>query len=351
MSALDKLKRNSKIKKAAVIEDSAVYGNGTFVTTDVPMVNLGLSANIEGGLHSGHTMLAGPSKHFKSMFGLMLAAAYLKEHKDATLLFYDNEFGTPKQYFEFFDIDMSRVLHIPITDIEELIHDISNQLDVLEEKDKVVILIDSIGNLASKKEIDDAKSGSDKADMTRAKRLKSLWRIVTPHLKIKDIPLISINHTYQTQEMFSKAVVSGGTGGIYSADNIWIIGRRQNKKATTLRGYDFIIRLEKSRFAREGSKIPITVLFEGGIQKWSGLFDVGKETGYINMPSRGWYEGVNPNTGEVVTEKFREDDINNSEDFWKTMFKETDFKSFLNKLYSYDEGKADELFEDINPDA
>jgi len=354
MSALEKLKKNSTIKESSIITKSEIYNDAEtdFVPTDDPMINVALSADVDGGLSAGHTMLAGPSKHFKSMFGLLLAGAYLKEHKDATLLFYDNEFGTPDAYFKFFNIDTERVIHTPITNVEELKHDIINQLNILEKGDKVIILIDSIGNIASKKEIDDALSGSDKADMTRAKQMKGLWRMVTPLLKMKNIPLISINHTYQTIEMFSKAVPSGGTGGIYSAQNIWIIGRQQNKKAgQNLRGYNFIIRLEKSRWSREGSKIPITVLFDGGIQKYSGLFEVGKETGYINMPSRGWYEGVDATTGEVVTEKHREDDINESKEFWDTMWEKTDFKEHIKKIYSFETGTAETLFEGMEPDA
>lgn len=314
------------------------------------MANVGLSGDPDGGLIPGLTMIAGPSKHFKSMFALMMAGAYMKKHPDAILLFYDNEFGTPDSYFKFFNIDTKRVYHSPLLDIEQLKHDLVTQLTELDKKDEVVIVIDSVGNLASKKEIDDAIKGSDKADMTRAKQFKSLWRMVTPHLTTKDIPLIAINHTYKTIEMFSKDQVSGGTGGIYSSNTIWIVGRQQNKKtpAEGLRGYNFIIRVEKSRYVKEGSKIPITVLFDGGILKYSGLFEFCKETGYINMPSRGWYEGIDPATGEVITSKEREDTINSDDSFWDIMFKRTDLKDFIKKSYAYGTGNADELFKDTN---
>ena len=149
-----------------------------------------------------------------------------------------------------------------------------SQLNDLERTDQVMIIVDSVGNLASKKEVDDALDGKSVADMTRAKQMKSLFRMITPHLTLKDIPAVVVNHTYKEIGLFPKDIVSGGTGIYYSADNIFIIGRQQEKKGTDVVGYNFIINVEKSRYVREKSKIPIEVSWEGGISKWSGLLDM-----------------------------------------------------------------------------
>lgn len=210
MSLLDKLVKNSTIKLTAQLSESKVFGKKEMAQTPVPMVNVALSGNVDGGLSPGLIVLAGPSKHFKSAFALLMAAAYLKKYSDAILLFYDSEFGTPQAYFESFGIDMDRVVHTPITNVEELKFDIANQLDSIDKKDNVCIIIDSVGNLASKKEVEDAMNEKSVADMSRAKALKSLFRIVTPHLNLKDIPLIAVNHTYQEIGLFPKAIVSGG---------------------------------------------------------------------------------------------------------------------------------------------
>ena len=84
----------------------------------------------------------------------------------------------------------------------------------LERGDHVMVIIDSVGNLASKKEVDDALEGKSVADMTRAKQMKSLFRMITPHLTIKDIPAVVINHTYKEIGLFPKDIVSGGTGNL-----------------------------------------------------------------------------------------------------------------------------------------
>jgi RecA/RadA recombinase len=332
---MDKLLKASTVKMTAPLLDSKVFGKKEAIPTSVPMVNVALSGSIDGGLLPGLTMLAGPSKHFKSAFALLMAASYQKKYDDAIVLFYDSEFGTPQAYFEAFGIDMSRVIHTPITNIEELKFDIVQQLEAIEKKDHVIVVIDSIGNLASKKEVDDAADGKSVADMSRAKQLKSVFRIITPHLNLKDIPMIVVNHIYMEQGLYPKAIVSGGTGIYLSADNIWILGRQQEKEGTEIKGYHFVINIEKSRHVREKSKIPITVTFEGGISKWSGLMDVAEEGGFLRKPKVGWYEPVNPDTGEVLSEKLmRAKEIADNGTFWKMMFDKTNFSDYIKNKYT-----------------
>ena len=332
MSVMDKLKKNSKIKFTKELNKSEFFTEKDMISTDVPMVNVALSGDIDGGLTSGLTVLAGPSKHFKTSFALLMAGAYLKQHEDAVLLFYDSEFGSPQSYFEAFGIDTSRVLHTPIVDVEQLKFDLVSQLDNIERGDKVIIVIDSIGNLASKKELEDALNEKSVADMSRAKALKGLFRMATPYLTMKNIPLLAVNHTYQEIGLFPKSIVSGGTGIYYSADNIWILGRQQVKKGTEIKGYNFVINVEKSRFVKEKSKVPIGVSWEGGIEPYSGLLDVAMAGGYVVKPTMGWYARVNTETGEVVEPKVREKDTLTKE-FWDPIFNETDFKTFIKSYY------------------
>ena len=329
---MDKLQKNSRIKESSQLDKSKLFSDKDMVPTPVPMINVALSGDPDGGLTSGLTVLAGPSKHFKTSFALLMAAAYLDKYDDAVLLFYDSEFGSPQQYFKSFGIDTSRVLHSPITNVEELKFDLISQLENIERKDRVIIIIDSIGNLASKKELEDAMNEKSVADMSRAKALKGLFRMTTPYLTMRDIPLLAVNHTYQEIGLFPKAVVSGGTGIYYSSDNIWIIGRQQEKKGTEILGYNFVINVEKSRFVREKSKIPIAVTWEGGIETYSGLLDVALEGGYVAKPTIGWYSKVDKTTGEIEDKKVRVAETL-KESFWTPIFANTDFKQYLKDKY------------------
>lgn len=334
MSALrEKLIKNSTIDLTDTLIDSKVFTKKDMITTSVPMINVALSGSPSGGLVPGLTMLAGPSKHFKSGFGLLLISSFLKKYPKGTVLFYDSEFGTPQSYFGSFNIPMDQVVHTPITDVEQLKFDIMHQLKEVTRDDELMIFIDSIGNLASRKEVDDALDGKSVADMTRAKQLKSLFRMLTPHLSLKDIPMVVVNHTYKEIGLYPKDIVGGGTGSYYGSDNIWILGRQQEKEGTEIAGYHFVINVEKSRYVKEKSKIPITVSFDGGINRWSGLLDIALEGGYIVKPKVGWYALVDRTTGEVLAPNMRAGDIVNNKPLWMNMFATTDFSTYIEKKY------------------
>lgn len=259
--------------------------------------------------------------------------AFLEKYKDGVILFYDTEFGSPQAYFKQFGVDTSRIIHTPITDIEILKFDAVSQLENLEATDNVMIVVDSIGNVASKKELEDALAEKSVSDMSRAKQLKSFFRMVTPYLKMKKIPMVIIAHTYDTQEMFSKKVISGGTGIIYSSDTAWIVGKSQNKKGSEIEGYNFTINIEKSRFVKEKSKFQITVSWNGGIEKYSGLLEDALEGGYVLKPKVGWY--TRPSVPD--DKNYREKDIK-TEEFWNPILENTDFKQYLKQKYTIGEG-------------
>jgi len=332
MSILDKIKKNSTIKDSAILAQSKFFAKKDMIPTSIPIINVALSGRLDGGLVPGLTMWAGPSKHFKTAFSLLMAKSYLDKYPDAALLFYDSEFGTPQSYFDSFGIDTDRVLHTPITDVEQLKFDIMQQLQNIERGERVMIVIDSIGNLASKKEVEDALDGKSVADMSRAKQMKSLFRMVTPHLTLKDIPMVVVNHTYKEIGLYPKDIVGGGTGSYYSADNIFILGRQQEKEGTEVVGYNFIINVEKSRYVKEKSKIPVAVSFNGGISKWSGLLDIALESGHVIKPSNGWYSKVDLETGVVEEKKWRIKDTD-SKDFWMPLLTQKSFYDFIKNKY------------------
>jgi RecA/RadA recombinase len=290
-------------------------------------------------------MWAGPSKHFKTAFSLLMAKSYMDKYEDAALLFYDSEFGTPQSYFDSFGIDTNRVIHTPLTNVEQLKFDIMQQLDGVERGDHLIIVIDSIGNLASKKEVEDAMEGKSVGDMTRAKQMKSLFRMITPHLNLKDIPLVVVNHTYMEIGLYPKAIVGGGTGSYYSADNIFILGRQQEKDGTELMGYNFIINVEKSRYVREKAKIPVTVMFDGGISKWSGLLEMALESGHVVKPSNGWYSRVDKSTGEIEEKKWRIKDTD-SKEFWLQVLMDKSFQQWVTENYQISSGSIMQNMDD-----
>ena len=333
MSLMSKMMKAGTIKETSILAESELFNEKEQAPTSIPIINMALSGRVDGGLTSGLTFLAGPSRHFKSLLGLIMVSAYMKKYPDSVCLFYDSEFGITPQYIQANGIDTNRVLHVPIEDLEQLKFDITKRLHSLERGEKVIIFIDSVGNLASKKEAEDALEGKSVADMSRAKVMKSLWRIITPHLTTKDIPCIAVNHTYQTMEMYSKAIMSGGTGGMYSANQVFIIGKAQEKDGTELKGYNFTINIEKSRFVKEKSKFPFLVTFDKGISKWSGLLDIALDGNFIAKPSQGWYQAVDQLTGELIGSKMRAADLDVNDTFWEELLASEKFRSFVENRF------------------
>ena len=327
-------------KSSSILTNSAFFNAKEAVPTELPIMNIAFSGSLDGGLSPGLTVLAGASKTFKTMTALYCMKAYLKKHKNGIAILYDSEFGITPEYIASFDIDTDRVLHIPIMNVEDLKFDLSKKLEEITDKDKVFIMIDSIGNLASKKEVEDAMNEKSVADMSRAKSLKSLFRIVTPYLTAKNIPCVAINHVYMEMGLYPKAIVSGGTGIMYSANQVFIITKAQEKaKDDTLAGWKFTINIEKSRYVREKSKLPFTVLYGTGIQKWSALFELASEAGHIIKPKVGWYQLIDPETGEVSEKSYREAEVQQNDDFFEKLIASKSFKEFVEKKYKLSAGE------------
>lgn len=341
MSLLDRLKKVSTVAETAVFSESTILHARDMIPTEIPLLNIALSGAVDGGLSSGVNVIAGPSKHFKSLMALLIAKAYMDKFDDAVMIFVDSEFGTPQSYVKNVGIDPGRILHIPVTTIEQARTELAVQLREITRKDHVIIVFDSVGNLASLKETNDAEAGKDTQDMTRAKVLKSLFRIITPTLVIKDVPMLVINHTYKTMETYSKTVMSGGTGIYYSATNIWFMGREQDKdeKTKEINGYDFSINIDKSRYVREKSKLTLVVRYDGGVDKYSGIFDLALQSKHILNPKQGYYQLCDPTTGEVSEKNYRRKELEVPK-IMKSILDREDFQAFVKKSFQLEAPKS-----------
>jgi RecA/RadA recombinase len=347
--------KTGNTKHSSVLSTSPFFNEKEAIPTDLPILNIAFSGSLDGGLLPGLTVVAGDSKTFKTMLSLYCMKAYLDKYPTGIALLYDSEFGITPEYLQSFEIDIDRVVHVPIKDVEELKFDIVQKLDAIDKKDKVFIMIDSIGNLASKKELEDAQNEKSVADMSRAKSIKSLFRIITPYLTTKGIPCLAINHVYKTQEMYSRNVVSGGTGIMYSANTVFIITKAQEKDGKELTGWKFTINIEKSRYVREKAKLPFMVTYEGGIQKWDAIFDLALEEGLLIKPKMGWYQTVDPETGEISEKSYRLAKVMEMDNYFQKLIQNDAFKKAIESKYKLSVPKmrqpgTDDDDEDIEDD-
>ena len=156
--------------------------------------------------------------------------------------------------------------------------------------------------------------------------------------------------------VLENGVVTHNTGIYYSADNIFIIGRQQEKEGTDVVGYNFIINVEKSRYVKEKSKIPVEVTWSEGISKWSGLIDMALASGHVIKPKNGWYQRVDMETGEISDKSYRLNDTYNF-NFWQPILQCPKFAAYIEDKYCVghesimkDEDDVSEVYESLADD-
>lgn len=190
-------------------------------------------------------------------------------------IIYDSEMANnDKSALKARGVDIERLLFIPIDTVENLKTSVLNIIEEVGEDDRIFIMIDSIGNLSTNKEIEDSTDGATTKDMSRAAQLKSFFRTVTLRAGIKNIPIIAINHTYAIIGGFMSGgqQIAGGSGGLYNASIIAEFTKAQEKgKDGRMSGALVSSTVSKCRTAKEKTKTKFTIDFDTGLTKTSGL--------------------------------------------------------------------------------
>ena len=190
------------------------------VTEWINTGNYHLNACVSGSLFGGwpnnrSSSIAGPSGTGKTF--LVLNSIREAISMGYNIIFYDSEASVDKEQMEKFGIDTARVNYQPMNTVQDFrtsVTTITRKMQDVKRAGgkipKLMIILDSAGNLATAKEINDAASGSEKSDMTRAKILKSIFRIIMTPLADLKIPFIFTNHTYQSQSFIPMSIAGGG---------------------------------------------------------------------------------------------------------------------------------------------
>lgn len=345
---MKKMLKSGSIASSSLLSESPFFSERESIKTDLPILNIAFSGNVDGGLIPGLTILAGLSKSFKTLLALYCMKAYFNKYPDSICLFYDTEFGTPPDYLKTMGIDTSRVIHIPVEHVEQLKFDMVKRINEINRGEHVFIMVDSLGNLASKKEIDDAVDEKSVADMSRAKAIRSFLRTVVSNLTAKDLPCVIVNHIYNSLETYSKVIIPGGTAVTYLANQIFVISKSQEKNAAgDIEGWTFTINIEKSRFVKEKSKLPFTVRYKGGIGKYSGLLELALDAKLLAKPKMGWYAEVDQETGEIIEPNLREKDLMTKDSIWEKIIANPKFNEYLKDKFQIASGSL--IQEDVSP--
>jgi len=257
-----------------------------YISTGIYILDALLSKSIKnGGIPKNRiTIFAGPPQTGKSYIALNIARN--AQQDGYNIIYIDTEFAIEKNDFDMFGVNTTnaskfmllrsnRVENIKVF-LTQLLGELKEQKKNGEDVSKTIIIIDSIGQLASNKEIDDALSGQHKQDMTRAKSIKSLFRIISSDLGYLNIPMIATNHVYKTMDLFPQTIQSGGEGINYSASIIVYLSvsklKTGNEDELDL-GQSGVIVTAKSRKNRlaKPKKVKFEIDHTKGVNPYKGL--------------------------------------------------------------------------------
>lgn len=268
----------------SVVTKNAFSKIDEWIPTGNYMLNAQISGSLFGGIPNCRSVcIAGDSGTGKTFLTLNMCREAQMLGYD--IIYCDSESAVDQDVFEKFGLDPDRVRYQPVTTIQEFTIFINNLLKMLEEAKKakqevpkVFLVLDSLGNLASKKEKDDAVSGNTVRDMTKQQVIRSMFRTTTVDLAANKIPFVITNHTYQGIGMFAKKEISGGGGVAFNPSIILMLGKAQLKeenaesKAAEMKTTGIVVtsRPRKNRFAKP---IPVRfhISFFKGMNKYTGL--------------------------------------------------------------------------------
>jgi len=239
-------------------------------------LNACLSGDLFGGWPNNRSCsIAGPSGTGKTF--LTLNSVREAINMGYYVIYYDSEAAVDKDQMVKFGIDVTKVNYQPVNTVQAFrtsVTSITQKMQEVKRKggeiQKIMIILDSAGNLATQKEIDDAATGSEKADMTRSKMLKSIFRIIMTPLADLKIPFIFTNHTYQTQDFISRQVAGGGTGPEYAASIVLMLNKAQLKDGDKKVSIVVTAKPDKNRFAKP-HPIKFHLDFTKGMNPYVGL--------------------------------------------------------------------------------
>lgn len=277
---------------AALVEDGIEINDiENYIDTGCYALNAVLSGSLYGCIADNKiTAFAGSSGVGKSMVSLGIVKSFLDSNKDAICMYFESEAAITSDMIKNFNIDPSRIAIVGISTVEEFRNQVikiaDEYLQIEKESRKPMLLVlDSLGMLSTSKEMNDTAEGKDTTDMTRARVIKSIFRVLTLKLGKARIPLLLTNHTYQTMAMYSTQVQSGGSGLQYAASTVVFLSKRKEKVDDEVVGNVIHFTLNKGRLTKENSKVDALLRYDTGLNKYYGLLPIAEKYGIFKKVS------------------------------------------------------------------
>lgn len=319
--------------------DSSIAADGTasseftgFIDSGSYMLNAALSGSIFGGIPNNKAVvLAGDPATGKTFLALGIVKAFLLSHPKARVFYFDTESAVTNQMLTERGIDPTRLAKSEPDSLESFRNTalkLLNKYAEIDEKARfpMLIVLDSLSALPSRKEVQDVTDEKDTKDMTKPGIIKGTFRIIRLKLAKVNVPLIVTNHVYATIGTYiSTKVPAGGSGAQYAADSIVMLSKKQDKQGEVIVGNIIHAHMKKSRLSRENTRIDTRILFNGGLDRYYGLLDQAMLAGLVTKDGNKWQfpDGIKAfekTINETPEKFFTPDFLKHLDEYIKTQF-------------------------------
>lgn len=257
------------------------------------------NALISGSIYKGFAMgriigLAGETQTGKTYFALSATKEFLRKYPNGGVIYIDTEQAISPSNLRTRGIEPARVKIVSQKRIETIIFFLAKMIDNLskmkpEDRPPMMVVLDSLGNIASSKELKDVLSENDVRDMTRSQMIKKFFRIVTVEFGELNIPCFITNHVYDNISGYGDPKKAGGGSGFqYLTSTVCFLSRAKHKDAQDgdVTGIKLTLKTDKSRFSKPYQKVETLLNFETGINRYYGLLDLAENYGIVKKLSK-----------------------------------------------------------------
>ena len=265
---------------------------GDTIDTGSYILNAALSGSITGGAPNNKVLaLAGESATGKTFFALGMVRRFLSDNPDGAVFYFDTEAAVTKSMMEERGIDSERVIVSEPDTIQRFRH---TALQILEnyakapadERPPMLMVLDSLGQLSTTKEVEDTAEGKETRDMTKAQLIKATFRVLNLKLAKVNVPLVITNHVYDVIGSYVPMKEMGGGSGLkYTASQIVFLSKKKDKDGKDVVGNIIRCRMIKSRFTKENKDVEVKLNYDTGLDRYYGLLDLAEKYEIIKKVS------------------------------------------------------------------
>lgn len=262
------------------------------IDTGSYILNAALSGSLYGGIPNNKiTAFAGESATGKTFFAMGVVKRFLDDHPEAAVFYFDTEAAVTKDMMRTRGIDVKRVIISEPETIQKFRHTALQIIDnyaKTPEKNRppMMMVLDSLGQLSTTKEVEDTAAGSETRDMTKAATLKATFRVLNLKLAKVNVPLLITNHVYEVVGSYiPMKEMSGGSGLKYTASQIVFLGKKKEKDGKDIIGNIIKCTMTKSRFTKENKKVDVLLTYDKGLDRYYGLLELAEKYDIIKKVS------------------------------------------------------------------